>query len=102
VAVVQDGVAAAAVEGEVLGAALLPLEGLLADSCGARRAVVPGLGVGGAGLAGWLPAVVFNPVGDRVPGLRRLVVGVSQPPSDLGDDLLALAGVAGGEAAPLG
>ncbi len=30
-AVVQDGVAAAAVEGEVPGAALLALEGLLAD-----------------------------------------------------------------------
>ena len=45
-AVAEDGVAASAVEGEVLGAALLPLEGLLADGGGAGGAVVAGLGVG--------------------------------------------------------
>jgi len=101
-AVVQDHVAAAAVEGEESGAAFLPLEDLLADGSRPGRAAVTGLRVGAIWLAGRLPAVVFDPVGDRIAVLRGLVAGAAEPPPGLGDELLPLPGVACGEGAPAG
>lgn len=101
-AVVQDDVAASPVVGEEHGAAFLPLQALLADRVRAEGTVVAGLRVGGGGLAGRLPAVVLDPVRDRVAGAGRLVAGVAEPPADLTYELLPLPGVACGQAAPSG
>src|SRR5215813_6295788 len=91
-----------AVRPEEQGAAFLPLEALLADGGRAGRAVVAGLRVGGVGPAGRVPAVVFDPVRDRVAVAGWLVAGLAEPSADLADELLPLLGVARGKAAPSG
>src|SRR5215813_11697378 len=99
-AVVQDDVAAVAVHAEEQGAALLPLEALRAGRGQPGGAVAAGLGVGGGGPAGRVPAVAFDPGRDRVAGW--VVAGLAGPPTDLGDELPSLPRVARGEAAPGG
>src|SRR5262249_60485778 len=89
-----------AVRPEEQGAAFLPLEALLADGGRAGRAVVAGLRVGGVGPAGRVPAVVFDPVRDRVAAVGWLVAGMAELSADLADELLPVHGVACGEVAP--
>src|SRR5215472_9278729 len=99
---VQDDVAAVAVHAEEQGAAFLPLEALRAGRGQPGGAVVAGLRVGGVRPAGRVPAVVFDPVRDRVAVLGRPIAGVAEPSPDLGDELPSLPRVARGEAAPGG
>jgi hypothetical protein len=69
---------------------------------GAGRVAEAGKGaVGRRGQAGWSPAVVVDPVGDRVLGDFGLVVGLAEAAADFGGEAALPVGVAGCLSAPV-
>lgn len=100
-AVVEDPAAAEAVAGEPAGAAPVPVDAVLVDLGDAGAAESALVAVGGSCRAGWAPAVVGDPVGDRVLRYFRSVVGLTQAPGDFCGEATLPVRVAGREAPPV-
>jgi hypothetical protein len=97
VAVVEDDATAAAVAGEPGGDA----PAVFVGSGYGAAAVTAQRGVGGFGEAWWLPAVLVDPVRDRVLGDSWAVVGVAEAAADLVGEAPSFVRAAGGEAPPV-
>lgn len=101
VAVVEHGAAAAAGACEPGGAAVVAVAGAVVDFRAGPAAEAAGGVERAAGQAGRLPAVLVNPVGDRVVGDGWPVAQVAESAPDLGGELALIFGYDGGEAPPV-
>jgi hypothetical protein len=101
VTVVEDDATAAAVASEPVCAAVVPVEAVLVGLGDGWVAEAGPGAVGGWRQAGWAPAVVVDPVGDRVLGDFGLVIGLAEAAADFGGEAALPVGVAGGESAPI-
>lgn len=85
-AVVEDDASAAAVAGEPLCTAVVAVDAVLVGLGDGRVAEAGQGAIGGWGQAGWSPAVVVDPVGDRVLGDFGQVVGLAEAAADFGGE----------------